>query len=362
MAYGENSESGLVFTINEFNSTISMNDIITYTGVNVLSGNNASFNCDMYCPLHVFKDLLLFYTPNLTTWNSTENLEKLYFIVNRSKEYIDNWNDSWIKNYNIGNIGLHPITDNVLIANNYSTYDTSVIKLERIYCAWYMYKITNGMKNGDRLIKNIESISTGISDSFKTNVWNTLIDNVFWHYDYITPSVNSYLELYPSSDSNYILYNNKYNLLTNGQLTPDVKGIQFRSDTAYEELSLPQKIFQILSTDATRFNIMTLQNITPDDTIHYNSSSKIPLRIITNDVEETINNKSNYINKFYKFPFKENDIIQFKLNIKVNTDNTLRVFHSTTHTNRTVGLNSAFNAGNIEGETYLSFLVRINLW
>jgi surface protein len=349
------------FVIPEFESTIRLNQDVL-SEMETSSSPETSFICDVNIDRGLFCDTFLFSTNDVNNWSSSGNLEKTMFIVNNSMDFNVStplWN--W-KSYSTGvhmfNLATSIVSDNTLHVFDFTTKLN--VNVTEIYCAWYMSTILNGMKDVQVLVKNANIIQTEINNLFLNYIWNTSFDNILWYYNYTVPSSGSYTSIHPTANTNYIKFNSRYPNLTLLPDNPNCYGIPFVTNNTPENQTLPQRLFeQMAYNDMQRIPTLCASNhITLTDCYPDNNSSLISNKIITNTLSSSINTN------VYKFPFISGDTFVFKLNLKVKTDNTLTIFNGGSGGNITQNLstlNEAFNLGEDEGTSYLSYLIRMTL-
>jgi surface protein len=357
--------SPICFSVPEFQSTITLNqDILTEFETAVAP--STSFICDVNVNKSLFCDTFLFTTDDIDHWN-TSNLEKIMFIINNSKVNIANNTNTPTTTYNwksyvntsyMFNISTSMATDNTLHVFDYTTKVN--VNVTEVYCAWYMSKLLNGIKDAQVLVKNANTIQNTFNDMFLTNVWNTMFDNILWHYNYHTPNTDVYSVLNPTANQLYIQHDSRYQNLT---LLPDnhnCYGIPFITNNTPEQQTLPQRLFeQMAFKDLERLPTISSGNhITLGECFPGNSSSNIQDTILINHSDYSINTN------VYRFPFIAGDTFIFKLSVMVNQNNTLNIFNALNGGNVTTNinaLNTVFNDATDEGNGYLSYLVRMTL-
>jgi hypothetical protein len=369
------------FVLPEFDTTIRLDTDIS-TEVETQPIPIASFKCDVSLDVNLLRDTFLFSTNDVNDWSSSINLEKTTFFVNRSltSSSVPFW-----KQYsnipNMFNIASSNVTNGYLVISDYTT-KTLNIDVTEIFCAWYMSKILNGIKDAQVLVNNASQIKSSIHTLFKDEVFNTSIDSTLWHYNmWDAPTIQgasgavSYSELYPSANVNSIKKWNLYQLKVQPDDNNLVYGIPFVTNNTASNQTLPQRLFeQIGYNDLQRINTLSANHhITPEDVYDSvsNTTSRIPPEILGPQRATTP------LENVYRFPFIVNDILIFKLNIKVKIDNTLKIFNNANGVNNfdsqsnpipagnitstVTTLKSDFNLANTEHVNYLSFLVQVKL-
>lgn len=368
------------FVLPEFNTTIRLESDIS-TEVETQPLPTASFKCEVPVDVNLLRDTFLFSTNDVNDWNSSSNLEKTMFFVNRS---LTSSSEPFWKQYSnlpdMFNISSTNVTNGELFISTYTT-KTLNIDVTEIFCAWYMSKILNGIKDAQVLVNNSLAIKTSINTLFKTEVFNTSIDSTLWHYNMwdapdrqgATGNI-SYSELYPSANVNSIKKDSLYQYKEHPDDNETIYGIPFVTNNTASNQTLPQRLFeQIGYNDLQRINTLSADHhIVPADVYDSvsNTTSRIPPEILGSDPENPITN-------VYRFPFIVNDVLIFKLNIKVKIDNTLKIFNQANGVNNVdadgnsipagnitsnvIALNDDFNSADTEHTNYLSFLVQVKL-
>ena len=351
------------FIIPEFESMIRLSqDVLTEIETEVTP--QTSFICDVNMPVSLFRDTFLFSTDDVSEWETLTNAEKTMFFVNRTLDSNAS-TDSWWKQYSmvssdVGmfNISTAPVSDNRLSVSSYTTKGS--VNVTEIYCAWYMSRILNGIKDAQVLVNNALSIQSNINTLFKDQVFNTSIDSILWHYNLWGGNGSTYAQLRGLPLDDTIKRNSSYAQLMHPPDNSLIYGVPFVTNNTSETQTLPQRLFEQLAySDLERLRTLSYgQYITPSDVYSLsNTSSRIPPEVLGSDLNHPLTN-------VYRFPFIENDTLVFKLSVKVKHDNTLTIFNNAGSGNITTTiqtLNSGFNAGVDEDLDFISYLVRIKL-
>lgn len=351
------------FVIPEFLSTIRLNQDILTEADEVTTIPGTSFQCNVEMDKNLFCDTFLFSTNDINRWDTAENKERTMFFVNRS---LNSSSVSWWKQYansgamfNIANSSVSSTSNTRLSVSTYTS--KTPVNVTEIFCAWYMYRILNGIKDAQVLVNNANQIKTSLNTLFKENVIGKSIDNVLWHYN-CWSSTELYTDIYSLPlDSVPSSRNSKYSYLRNPGDNSNIQGIPFITNNTAAEQTLPQRLFEQLSyADMQRINTVCADNhITTLDVYDSvnNPNSRISPALITGANNVILTN-------MYKFPFLAGDSLVFQLNIKVKENNTLTIFNTSGGGNLTStidNLNTSFNNASVVDVDYLSFLVKINL-
>jgi hypothetical protein len=359
----------IAFIVPEWHSTIKLDhDILTE--IETATAPSTSFICDVNMQASLFRDTFLFSTDDVENWNTDNNLERTMFFVNRS---LTPSSDPWWKQYsNSGsmfNLAQSTASNNVLTVSDYTT--SAHVDVTEIFCAWYMSKILNGIKDAQVLVNNALEVKNAINTLFKDQVFNLSIDRALWSYNLWGGNGSTYSSIYnvpsPQLPETFPKEDSTYHSMRQAPDNTLIYGVPFVTNNTENTQTLPQRLFEQLGYgDMQRIPTICGANngnppnyIKPADVYDAvnNPLSRIPPEILGPSAEVLNNN-------IYKFPFIAGDSLVFKLNIKVKTDNTLTIFNSANGGNITAtinALNASFNAADNEGVNFLSFLVRITL-
>lgn len=341
----------VTFVLPEFESTITLEQHLT-TEVEAAPTVVSSFICDVNMSLSLFRDIFLFTSADVENWDSSENLEKTMFIVNRSQFDGTSYWKTYSESTNMFEIHNAIVSTEYL---NVSSYTSKInVDVTEILCAWYMSRILNGIKDAQVLVNNALTISNNIKSLFNNGVFNTSIDSILWHYNCWSSS-GSYPNAVPSYES-FIKHLDIYEEL---QLVPgyNVYGVPFINGNTNDNQTLPQRIFEQLGySDMQRIRTLSAGNYIKEADVYNidtNPNSRISPYLFNNSLQNV-----------YRYPFIADDQFKFKLKIKLKQDNTLNIFNSANNGNITAAindLNAGFNEATEEHVFYLSFTVRITL-